>query len=153
MKTFIALFIISLSTLSLACGDQRNKPGYLHAKKVECTTLFGKITDVTMTVNGKSYPFAMELGDLSGECPDPNRGCYTPYYNIVHRGNAICRAFGFKGYATSNDWGIWKDLPDEVVGLKRTSSGKWGPKVIRINHSRMEYAYTRTITCYPNYKK
>ncbi|MFL5784926.1 MAG: hypothetical protein ACJ76H_09975 [Bacteriovoracaceae bacterium] len=153
MKNFIILFFVLSSTLTFACGDFSKKPAYLSAQKVECGRLFDTITSPTMTVNGKTYPFALKLSDMAGGCPSDDQSCYPPYLNIVHRGNAICKAFGFGAYATSNDWGIWKDLPDVMVSLERTKSGSWGPKVVSINHSRSEFAYTKTISCYHNYRK
>jgi hypothetical protein len=106
-----------------------------------------------MTINGKTYPFGMTSGDMDGGCPADNLSCYPPYLNIVRRGNALCKAYGFKGYGRSNDFGIWRDLPDHMAALKRSKSGSWTPVVVDINHSRNEYIYTKTIYCYPNYRK
>ncbi len=147
MKKTLFIFCFLFSSLSFACGDLRNKPAYFNAK-ISCGTLFEYISEPTITLNGKTYAFALDSGDLSGECPDPNVGCYTPYINIVRRGNAICKAFGFGKYATSNDYGVWRDLPDRMAALKRNARGTYSPQVVDINHSRNEYIYVKTITCY-----
>lgn len=152
MKTLIILAFALSSTLSFACADLKNRPAYLSGK-VECGTLFHKIHNPAFTVNGKKYDFGMNLGDLSGECPDPHRGCYTPYLNIQKRGNAICKAFGFAKYGKMTDHGPFKRKPDHLVSLERNSRGVFAPKVVSINHDRSEYAWAKTIICIPNFRK
>lgn len=151
MKKTLLVFCFLFSSLSFACADLRNKPAYFNGQ-VACGTLFHTITDPTITLNGKTYAFGMDVGDMSGGCP-ANEGCYPPYLNIVRRGNAICKAFGFKGYARSNDYGVWRDLPNRMAALKRNARGTFSPQVVEINPARNEYIYVKTIYCYPNYRK
>lgn len=155
MKITIAFIIAFTSSLSFACSDldTSKKPTYLSASKVDCGTLLHSIHEPTMTVNGRKYAFGMRLGDLSGECPDPKRGCYTPYYNIKRRGNAICRAYGFGPYAKMRDFGAFRRKPNMMVSLERNSRGRFAPKVISINHSRSEYSWAKTIYCHRSYRK
>ena len=152
MKTLFTFIILSISSLTFACADLKNKPAYLSGR-VECGTLFHRIHDPVFTVNGKKYAFGMRLGDMSGECPDSNRRCFPASDNIKKRGNAICKAFGFGKYGMTKDYGGFKRKPDFMVSLERNSRGVFAPKVVSINHSRGDYAWAKTILCIPNYQK
>jgi hypothetical protein len=121
-------------------------------KAIECGKLMHKIVEPTITINGRTLPYASTLGDMSGGCPASQPSCFPPWLNIVSRGNAICHAYGFGDFAHSNDWGIWRSLPDEMAALVK-NNGKWSPRIVRINHNKSEYAYVKNIWCYPNYSK
>lgn len=132
--------------------DTSHKPAYFSAR-VECGTFLHSLKDPKFTVKGKTYAFAMNLGDMWGECPDPHRGCFRPWYNIKARGNAICKAYGFGPYAKMTDYGAFRALPDEMVSLERNGRGQFSPEVVSINHSRSEYAWAKTIYCHRSYRK
>lgn len=157
MKKIIALILLSTSSLTFACADLSKKPSYMGHKEISCGTIVNKIIHPTMKVGGKTYAFAMDMGDMWGECPDPNRGCYRPYNNIQRRGNAICRAYGMGPYAKSTSWSplfhMSHETPDEMVRLKRINGTTFAPQVVRINHSRSEYSEVREIWCHKTYPK
>lgn len=154
MKNII-LIITFLSSLPVfACADLKNKPSYFSQKKIDCGTLVHKIVEPTITIKGRKLPLALDLGDMWGECPDPNVSCYTPYINIKRRGNAICKAYGMGRYAKSTSWSpLLRSMPDEMGRLRRVNATTFAPSYVSINHSRSEYTYVRSIWCYPNYKK
>lgn len=126
-------------------------------KEIKCGNLINKIIAPHFVMNGKAYPFALELGDLSGECPDPKVGCYTPYINIQRQGNAICKAYGMGGYAKSNSYSplfhYSHNTPDVMARFKRVNAKTYAPALVRINHSRSEFSEVRELWCYPNYRK
>lgn len=157
MKILITLSLLLTSSLTFACANLRNKPAYMGHKEIKCGTLVNKIVEPKLKVGGKFYAFAMDLGDMWGECPDPNRGCYTPYYNIKRRGNAICKAYGMGPYAKSTSYSplfhYSHHTPDVMARLRRVNATTFAPAVVRINHSRSEYSEVREIWCHKTYPK
>lgn len=157
MKNLFILFIAFSSTLSFACANLSKKPSYMGHKEIKCGTIVNKIVQPTMKVGGKTYAFAMDMGDMYGECPDPKVGCYTPYINIKRRGNAICKAYGMGPYAKSTSWSplfhYSHNTPDVMARLKRVNATTFAPAVVSINHSRSEYSEVREIWCHKSYRK
>ena len=152
MKELAVLVFLFTSFSVLACADLRGKPSYFSHKKIECGTLVHKIVEPTIMIQGKKLPFALDLSDAWGECPSSNLSCYTPYLNILRRGNAICKAYGMGRYARSTGWSpLLRSMPDEMGRLRRVNATTFGPAFVRINHSRSEYSYVRSIWCYPKY--
>ncbi len=153
-KLVLIQFLLLTPTLLFArCPDQKKQASILGSSKIDCGTLWHTIHNPTMTIGGKKYSIGLYQGDMSGECPDPRRGCYRPYLNLRARGAALCKAFGFAGYAKSGSGSAFKKLPDFLAHLERKDKDTFTPKLVRVNHSRSEYAFVKTLSCYPNYRK
>lgn len=153
-KLLIAKILLLAPTLLFAnCKDQNKQHSYLGSKEIKCGTLWHTIIDPTITIKGKKYSIGLDMGDMSGECPDPNRGCYRPYYNLKARGQALCKAFGFAGYAKTGSGSAFKKRPDYLARLARNNKGQFYPTIVKIDHSRSDYAFVKTLSCYPNYRK
>ncbi len=149
----IAIFLLS-SSLTFACADLRHKPGYFTQKEIHCGAIVNRIIEPKIIVSGTAYPIAIDMGDMYGECPDPNVGCYRPAINIERRGNAICRAYGLGPYAKSSSYSpLFHTDPDIMVRLKRTQPHLFAPQIVRINHSRSEYFEVREVWCHKTYPK
>ncbi len=157
MKTIILFSTLLTSTLSLACADLKNKPAYFSQKGISCGAIVNKIIEPKISIRGKTYAIAMDLGDQSGECPDPLRGCYPPHHNVQKRGNAICKAYGMGKYAKSNSYSpIFHSshrTPDVMARLKRTNAQTFAPALVTINHSRSDYSEIREVWCHKTYPK
>jgi hypothetical protein len=157
MKIFITFFFLLSSTLSFACANLSKKPAYMGHKEIQCGKLIHKIIAPKMIIKGKAYPFALDLGDMWGDCPASNQSCYPPYLNIQRRGNAICKAYGMGSYAKSNSYSplfhYSHSTPDVMARFKRVNGNSFAPALVRIDHSRSEYSEVRELWCYPNYRK
>ena len=151
MKKLLILTSLIVSSSLFACADLKNKPAWLNAKKIQCGKLSHKIIEPLITIQGRTLPFAMDMGDMWE--PYHLAEAYPPYVNIVRRRTAICKSFGMGESLTSNDFGIWRDRPDVMAALKRNASGKFAPSIVKIDQSRRDYSYTKSISCLPNYSK
>ena len=152
MKNMLMLFLFLCSLTSLACADLKTKPAWMSHKKIECGTLLNKISDPMMTVNGRTLPFAMDEGDMSGKCPVDGLGCYQPYYNMKARGNAICKAYGMGHYAKFKSYSFKNSR--QMITLQKNASGLYSPKIIKVDPAGNDYhLWVKTIYCHKKYKK
>jgi hypothetical protein len=157
MKKLFAILTLLTSSFTFACADLANKPAYFTQKGISCGTIVNKIIEPKIIHAGKAYALALDLGDMYGGCPDPNVGCYPPYYNLQKRGNAICKAYGMGRYAKSTGWSPLfhssHRTPDIMGRLKRVNPTTFAPGIVSINHSRSEYMEVREIWCHKTYPK
>lgn len=157
MKKLIAISFLFTTTLTFACADLSKKPAYMGHKEIKCGTIVNKIIEPKIKIGGKTYAFAMDLGDMSGVCRDTDRGCYRPYHNIQRRGNVICRAYGMGPYAKSMGYSplfhYSHETPDVMARLRNVNATTFAPQLVQINHSRSDYSEVREIWCHKTYPK
>lgn len=150
----IQFFLLAPALSFAACKNQGKSLRGFSSETTDCGVLWHTITHPMITINGKKYPIALDLSDDYGECPDPDQYCSRRAINTKARGNALCRAFGFEKYAKSNSgMGFHRKLSDVMSRLKRTGPSSFKPALVRIDHSRSEYALVKTLSCYPVYRK
>jgi hypothetical protein len=155
MNKIIFIFILVFSSpMVLACANLKDKPSYFTHEKIDCGLIVNKIIHPKVIIGGQTYPLAIDLTDKWGVCPDKDVGCYRPHYNILARGNAICKAFGLGKYAKSKSYSpLFHTTPDVMARLRRINPTSFTPGLVRINHSRSEFFEVREIWCHKVYKK
>ena len=148
MKKLIVLAIVfaSLSSFADECTDKRSKPGYLSVKKVDCGRLWSNIIEPLITINGKTYPLAMQLVDGSGKCS--SHGCYMPAINWQRRTNAICQAYGFERAGGSRTSDIFTTYDKFAVLKLNTKTNSFYPVVIKFTD---KHVVLKKINCLPRY--
>lgn len=153
MKNLIIISSLLMSSLSWSCADLAKKPKWMGQNKIECGKLLHSIEQPTMTINGRTLPYAVVLNDDHGTCPDKKAGCFRPWENIVARGNAVCKAYGFGKFGKHTGYTSLKKHPTEFAALVRDTSGKLRPQIVKVNPKRSEYSWVRSIWCNPDYSK
>lgn len=154
-KLVLIQFLLLTPTLLFgACKNQGKTLKGFSSEETDCGYLWHTIKNPTITIKGKKYPIALDLSDDYGDCPDPDKYCSRQLINTKARGNALCKAFGFEKYAKSNSGvGFHRKLSDIMVRLERSGPNKFKPALVKIDHSRSEFALVKTLSCYPIFRK
>lgn len=143
MKMLLFVSILLSSYQVFACGNTKNKPAYLSAKKIDCGTFSSDIVQPKVRLGRSSYHLAFRFMDKSGHCPASDPGCFMPHLNLKAKGNAVCRAFGLGRHLNTSDYGYKKF--QRVALLRKTRRGL-APSVVPFDY---KYLVIKRIKCLP----